>query len=73
MSGRSECLEQEHPEVGHKVARNPSVRAVKQNSHNTPSPRLACQAGASERWQRHLRCVFRTKRLGFPWWISGAA
>ena len=29
MSGRRECLEQEHPEVGHKVAGDPVVRGCK--------------------------------------------
>src|SRR5215470_12579775 len=36
MSGRSERLEQKHPEVGHEVASDAVVRVVKQNSHDTP-------------------------------------
>jgi hypothetical protein len=36
MSGRSERLEQKHPEVGHEVAGDAVVRVVKQNSHDTP-------------------------------------
>jgi hypothetical protein len=37
MSGRCECLQQEHPEVGHEVAGNPVVRVVEENSHDAPS------------------------------------
>jgi hypothetical protein len=33
MSGRCECLEQKHPEVGHEVAGDTVVRVVEQNSH----------------------------------------
>src|SRR5215468_7027700 len=34
MSGRCECLQEEHPEVGHEVAGNPVVRVVEENSHD---------------------------------------
>src|SRR5262249_55204651 len=36
MSWRSERLEQKHPQVGHEVAGDTVVRAVEQNSHDTP-------------------------------------
>src|SRR6185312_3540362 len=37
MVRRSERLEQKHPEVRHEIAGYAVVRAVKQNSHGTPS------------------------------------
>jgi hypothetical protein len=41
VSARCECLQQEHPEVGHEVAGDRVVRVVKQNSHDTRLA-LAC-------------------------------
>jgi len=63
MPGRCECLQQEHPEVGHEVAGDAVVRVIKQNAHDTP---LKCSLAAQSLPEDLGRSGTRMCTGGFP-------
>ena len=56
MSGRSQRLEQKHPEMRHEIAGDPVVGVIKQNSHDCSLLSESSSIRASPHGSSHERC-----------------